>query len=365
MKVEEKVGDLKTVGIFDDIEFTSNGKIRNKESKEYKYLYNLYNSTGVKMPEVGEMISSQFVRVTESDFLFNVDGYKDYIRVDNKPSEFKYFKNLNVGDYADILILDVNHDNFYIKGSVAALYESIARTNLKSLQEGESVIVTVKSLTPAGYVVELIHEGITFPGFMPNTLAGINKLHDPSVIVGETFNVMIETYSNSEGTYIVNRRKYLHTLIPDAIKELEYGKIYDGCVTGTTKFGVFVEFNECLTGMIHKANIIPEWSERIEEILPGFEIQFFIKEIIKNKIILTQLLRETIWDTIKNGQIIEGVVKDVKPFGALIILDEETMGLIHTSEIEKCNKKLSEGQKISTKVLAVDRSNRKIFLTFA
>jgi ribosomal protein S1 len=39
--------------------------------------------------------------------------------------------------------------------------------------------------------------------------------------------------------------------------------------------------------------------------------------------------------------------------------------LIHTSEIEKCNKKLSEGQKISTKVLAVDRSNRKIFLTFA
>jgi predicted RNA-binding protein with RPS1 domain len=158
-------------------------------------------------------------------------------------------------------------------------------------------------------------------------------------------------------------------LIPETVKQLEYNVAYDGHVTGTTPFGVFVEFNECLTGMIHKANINPDWANRINEIKPGFEITFYIKEIIREKflpkLILTQILRETLWDTIKNGQIIEGTVKDVKQFGTLVNLDEETVGLIHTSEMEKLKKRFQSGESIKVKVLSVDRTSRKIFLTVA
>ena len=81
--------------------------------------------------------------------------------------------------------------------------------------------------------------------------------------------------------------------------------------------------------------------------------------------ILTQILRETLWDTIKNGQIIEGTVKDVKQFGTLVNLDEETVGLIHTSEMEKLKKRFQSGESIKVKVLSVDRTSRKIFLTVA
>jgi small subunit ribosomal protein S1 len=200
---------------------------------------------------------------------------------------------------------------------------------------------------------------------MPNTLAGINKLFDPNSIVGENFEVMIESYSEYEGTYIVSRRKYLQSLIPEAMKQLDQQTVYSGHVTGTAPFGVFVEFNECLTGMIHKANVHPEWQEKLSEIKPGFEIEFYVKEIIKDKIILTQILRETLWDTIKNGIIIEGTVRDTKPFGTLVNLDDETVGLIHTSELEKLNKKFTAGQDIKVKVLSVDRMSRKIFLTVA
>ena len=94
------------------------------------------------------------------------------------------------------------------------------------------------------------------------------------------------------------------------------------------------------------------------------------EEVIKEKgkrfkIILTQILRETLWDTIKNGQVIEGTVKDVKKFGTLINLDEETVGLIHTSEMQKINKSFDKGDSVSVKVLSVDRTSRKIFLTVA
>jgi hypothetical protein len=51
-------------------------------------------------------------------------------------------------------------------------------------------------------------------------------------------------------------------------KLLEFNTPYGGRVTGTTPF-VFVEFNDCLTGMIHKANVVEEWQNRISEIKPG------------------------------------------------------------------------------------------------
>jgi ribosomal protein S1 len=202
---------------------------------------------------------------------------------------------------------------------------------------------------------------------MPNTLAGVNKLSDPDSLVGKDIYVVVESFSNKEGTYIISRRSYLESLIPEEIERLESGKIYSGFVTGTTPFGVFVEFNDCLTGMIHKANLYEEYRERIDEIKPGMVVEFYIKEVInernKSKIILTQVLRETIWDTIKNGQIIEAKVKDVKAFGTLVILDEETMGLIHSSEMAKLNRTFKKGEDLKVKVLSTDRTSRKIFLT--
>jgi hypothetical protein len=348
--------------VFDKTLFDSKGT-RNRNTKEYQEMLKLYNLDQISIPEEGKVVSAKYVGVSAGQFVFSVVGYKDDVRVDDKIGESKYFKNLNLNDVIDVLITEVNQDSFMIRGSVASLYESRAHAKLKSLLEGESVMVTVKSLNPAGYDVELNHGGVTLPGFMPNTLAGINKLHDTNAIVGKTFNVMIESYAQNEGTYIVSRRKYLQTLIPEAVKELEYNKVYSGHVTGTTPFGVFVEFNECLTGMIHKVNVNPEWAEKLTSITPGFEIEFYIKEVIKDKIILTQILRETLWDNIKNGQIIEGTVKDTKAFGTLVNLDDETVGLIHTSEMEKLNRRFTSGQPIKVKVLSVDRMSRKIFLT--
>jgi ribosomal protein S1 len=328
-----------------------------------KYLDSLYDSIQIETPSAGSVVRSTYLGMMSNQYVFSVVGYKDDVRIENKPGEAKYLNSIEVGEQVDLLITEVVQSTYFIKGSIASLYESRAHENMKSLEEGESVTAYIRALNPAGYDVELTNGGVTLPAFMPNTLAGINKLYDPSSIIGDTFQVMVESFSEHEGTYIVSRRKYLQSLIPDEISNLEFNTLYGGRVTGTTPFGIFVEFNECLTGMIHKANVTEEWQNRISEIKPGQQIEFYIKEIIKDKIILTQVLRETLWDTIKNGQLIEGRVKDVKQFGTLVILDDETVGLIHTSEMEKLGKKFTSGQDIRVKVLSVDRSSRKIFLT--
>jgi ribosomal protein S1 len=321
-------------------------------------------------PINGNVYPLTYIGTNKESLLFD-GGFKDYVRVENKPGELKYFKNLSQGDVVDILICGVNNKKYIIEGSIAQLYESKAHDTLKSLKEEESIKALIKELTPAGFNVELQHDTIILPGFMPNTLAGVNRLSDPESIVGKTMEVMIESFSKEEGTYIVSRRKYLEKLIPQAIKKLEFNKVYTGYVTGTTDFGVFVEFAPiedgeiCLTGMIHKSNIDPDWRDRLKTISAGYEIQFYIKEIAQkdSKLILTQILRETLWDTIQQDQIIKGKVKENKPFGALINLDNETMGLIHISELG--DRILTPGQQIKVQVAGIDRTIRKIFLKLA
>lgn len=328
-------------------------------------LNKLYNDYKFESASVGQIVNLTYVGKT-NDFLTFEGPFKDYIRVDNKPSESKYLKNTNIGDRVDVIIIDVNENNYFIKASLSSLYETRAHETLKSVEENESVLAFIRELTPAGYNVDIMYEGVTLSGFMPNTLAGINKLFNVESILGQTFDVMIESFSRDEGTYIVSRRKYLQSLIPEAIKDLKRGLAYSGFVTGTTPFGVFVEFNECLTGMIHKTNILPEWQDKIKQIPPGTEIEFYVKEIIKDKIILTQILRDSLWDSIKIGQILNGRVKENKQFGTLIHLDQETIGLIHISELEKHgNKHLVSDEEVKVKVIAIDRNSRKIFLTIS
>lgn len=349
----------------------NSNKFKTKEYQELAKLYKKFINKSCSIPSKGDIIASQYMGISADQHVFSVDGLKDDIRIENRPAETKYLQNSKKGDIIDVLVTKVDNGiTFSIKGSISELYESRAHDALKSLESGIPVMAKVKELNPAGYEMELFHAGVTLKAFMPNTLAGVNKLSEPLSIVGNNFEVMVESYSENEGTYIVSRRSYLYSLIPDAVAKLQHGIPYTGYVTGTTPFGVFVEFNECLTGMIHKANINSDWQNRIGDIKPGFEIDFYIKEVFKDKnnkskIILTQVLRETLWDTIKNGQLLDATVISVKPFGALVKLDDETLGLIHTSEMKKIGVKFSPGQDLKVKVLSLDRSSRKIFLTVA
>jgi len=344
--------------IFEAEDFKKNGKVTDEQLR----MLDMYNAFSFKSPKANEVVNVKYIGVNNDHILFD-GGFKDYVRVENKPNEAKYLVNTKVGDSVDVFIVSVNQTDYMITGGISSLYESRAHENLKSIEEGDSISCFVKELTPAGYNVDIYYDAITLQGFMPNTLAGINKLYNPESILGKKLDVMIESYSKEEGTYIVSRRKYLKSLEAEEIKNLKQGEVYKGNVTGTTDFGVFVEFNECLTGMIHKTNINPEWQDKLSQIQPGFEIEFYIKEIIKDKIILTQVLRETLWDTIKIGQVITGKVKDIKQFGALVMLDHETIGLIHTSELEKSAKKVNVGSDVKVKIIAIDRGVRKIFLT--
>jgi small subunit ribosomal protein S1 len=359
-------------------ELCNNKILKVKSSKdintEYLDLYNSIEETFKKFTKeikTNDVISGTIVSINNKEFYVDF-GYKDYVYVD-KPKKSTVSTDLNVGDDIEVLITDVKDNPYIIRGSITELIKQNVHMKMKHYFENNLPLTAcVKSLIPAGYMMDIHMDNVTIDAFMPNTLADVNKLSDTQSILGETFEVMLETLQQEKGVYVVSRRKYLQTLIPEEVKKLKYSKVYVGYVTGTTPFGVFVQFSadekgpNCLTGMIHKANIDESWHDKWHKILPGMTIEFYVKEIIKNnKIILTQILKESLWDVIKIGKILTGTVRDVKNFGALITLDEETTGLIQTTYINKYSKKLNIGDTIEVKVISLIRDDRKIYLNFA
>lgn len=348
-------------------------------NEDYRLLASeiLKNDKSFKSIKEGDIIKGTIVSINKKEIVVDIN-YKDFLYVDNKLSDSIIIDKLGIGDEINVVITLINDNPFYIKGSITDLIKLNLNEKLKDYYyDNIPLIATVKEMVPAGFLLDINMDNITLNCFMPTTLSGVNKLTDyqKTNLIGKEINVMLETLQQEKGIYVVSRRKYLNSLISDEIKkikkefDLDKNKIYEGYVTGKEDFGIFVEFNNCLTGMIHKYNINEEWTseEMWKKILPGMKISFYIKEIIikKQKIILTQILRESLWDNIKKDKILKGKVLAIKPYGALIQLDNETNGLIQSSYLQKNNINLREGQDIDVMVVSIIRDDRKIYLSLA
>jgi small subunit ribosomal protein S1 len=376
--IQELIEGVNIGKLPDPFPFLTNNKIPKVKSSgdlslEYLELYQKMEKSFLSLREInaGEVVTGVIDSINEKEILVDF-GYKDFIYVD-KPKKINVSADLKSGDTIDVLVTEIVDNPFLIKGSITELIKQNVHNKMKHYFETKLPLTsTVKSMIPAGYMMNIHMDNITIEAFMPNTLADVNKLSNSQSIMGFTFEVMLETLQQEKGVYVVSRRKYLQSLIPEEIKKLKTGEVYKGEVTGTTPFGVFVQFSAsiggptCLTGMVHKANIDEYWHDKWNQIVPGMSIEFYVKEVIKNnKIILTQILKESLWDTIKVGKILNGKIRDIKNFGALIELDEETTGLIQTTYINKYSKKLNVGDELKVKVISLIRDDRKIYLNFA
>ena len=257
---------------------------------------------------------------------------------------------------------------------IASISEAIKEVKLKEIKDA----IGNKSVGFTGKVKELIHGGywVDVAGikcFMPGSLGGLNKLHDFNVLVGKEIIVMPITFSKEKDTIVVSHREYLRTMIPTTIEKLNetIKEERKGFVTGTTKFGVFAEFDECLTGLIPKAELTEELKEALtkNEIKPGDEISFWTKEIISDrKIILSQLgPKVDLWDGVdekyKPMSIVEGKVTKITSYGAFVELEKGISGLVHKSKLKGTD--LSKGDKVNVKIGSVNVSDRKITMNLA
>jgi len=372
---------FKEEGFWDNLENNSiikwnpTGKYNKTFDPEYKkFLDHFHNLPEMPQIRVGDILTGKISKISKKEIIVDIN-YKDSIYVEVKSADSKIVENLQINEDINVMISAIKDNPYEIKGSITELIKMDVANKLKKYyQESIALKAVVKELIPAGFMLNIEMNNINITAFMPNTLAGVNRLtaEQSQAIIGTELNVMLETLQQEKGVYVVSRKKYLESKIPECIEKVRKRRksdpeyIYQGTVTGTKDFGIFVEFDDCLTGMIHKVNINPTHQDKIHSIKPGTVITFYVRDILKNdKIILTQILRESLWDSIRVGQVKEGTVISVKPFGALISLDEETTGLMQNTYIEKAKIKLEKGDKINVRIVSIIKDDRKIYFDFS
>ncbi len=233
------------------------------------------------------------------------------------------------------------------------------------MEVGSYVMVRVEKLTPAGYTCVIEVYGSELDAFLPQMLAGVNRIpeNEKASLVGKTLEMCVETFAADKGTWIVSRRKYLELLIPQYMQALDAETLYKGTVTDTKPYGVFVEFSDCLTGMIHKTALLPEYRDNFKDIKAGDEMEFYVKEIDYKKGQIVLIQQSTIWDNIEVGQEFDGVVIDHKPFGTLVSMGNDTTGLIRASKDEVVDTSLVVGTELKVRVSKLDKALRRIYIT--
>lgn len=338
--------------------------------------YSLASNT-IYNVELGSTYTGKVYGVDENWASVEV-GYRELIYVDLTRESTEVKEMLKPGIEVDVQLVADKSMNVkkYMVGSVTAgLKTKVVREIVESINEGNTAYsgYVTRMIPGGGYIVQV--QGVDC--FMPGSLAGVNKLHDFESIIDTEMYVVPMSYSEEKGTVVVSHRAYLRALIPNKIKEIQEDISVErtGHVTGSAKYGVFVEFEGCLTGMIHVNDLDKDTAKahRERSLEPGSEINFYVKEVInERKITLVQgspaEKKIDPWEGIserynKKTEVI-GKVKSMKDYGLFVEVEEGVVGLLHVSEFpDNVNiQEISKGADITVQVIRVEEDTRKVFL---
>jgi len=152
------------------------------------------------------------------------------------------------------------------------------------------------------------------------------------------------------------------------------GDTIKGKVSNITDFGVFVELEEGVDGLVHVSDI--SWTDHITHPGDRYTKQDPVEAVIlsldsasrKISLGIKQLSKDPWLDAQAEypiGDIVKGSISKLTNFGAFVRLDNGIEGLIHMSELpdKEDVSKMKEGDIVEAKVIKVNPTERKLGLS--
>jgi small subunit ribosomal protein S1 len=232
-----------------------------------------------------------------------------------------------------------------------------------------------------GLLVEL--EGIR--GFLPVSqlaaghyprVSGADKdeiLQKLNQLTSKKLRARILDISRKDNKLIFSEKEAVKDDMQARFSELKVGDVVNGVVTGVIDFGAFVNVDG-IEGLIHISEI--SW-ERVEDprdyIKNGDNVEAKIIAIDKDRLSLSlKQMQEDPWlhevKSFKKGEMVEGKVTRITPFGAFVQLSPSVEALVHVSEMSDDEgvdpeKIFQLNEKKKFKVIDIDTEGRKIALS--
>jgi ribosomal protein S1 len=191
--------------------------------------------------------------------------------------------------------------------------------------------------------------------------------------VGITLRVRILDVSRKDNKLIFSEKEAVRGDMQSKLEKLKVGELVEGVVTGVIDFGAFVNVDG-IEGLVHISEL--SW-ERVEDprnyVKVGEKIKAKIIAIDKDRLSLSvKQMSEDPWleevKKFKKGEITEGKITRITPFGAFVQLSPSVEALVHVSEMGDDDaidpeKLFKLNEKKEFKVLEIDTENRKIALS--
>lgn len=262
---------------------------------------------------------------------------------------------------------------------------------LHSLRHGENIFTTkptgpirdtvlqnaLEAKTPLrGRIVRAVKGGYEVQFGEALAFCPASRMEEKNPQPGSTLTFLIVELSGRR--VIVSRRDYLDIEREkrkiDLQSTLHEGDVVTGTVTTLQNFGAFVDLGG-MEGLIPLSEIS---YRRIhhpkEELKSGQEVRVKVLQTDwkENRITLSlRALQENPWQgemPFDRGQIVEGIVDGVKPFGIFVRLPDHFQGLISNAESgvergQKMDRHYQKGQKVRVMILSIDREREKISLS--
>ncbi|HQW29648.1 MAG: 30S ribosomal protein S1 [Verrucomicrobiales bacterium] len=218
--------------------------------------------------------------------------------------------------------------------------------------------------------VVVVDVGAKSEGIIP-----ISEFEDEEFAVGDEIEVLLEKLENEEGMVVLSKEKAAHKQNWDKIvKVFEDGGLVKGKVKSVVKGGLMVNVGVEAFLPGSQIDIIPP-KDLNEYVGNVYEFKIVKVNDIRKNIVLSR--REVIeaeraeqraefLDSVKIGDRVEGIVKNITDFGAFIDL-QGMDGLLHITDmswgrINHPSEMLSIGQKVDVVILDVDKDKERVSL---
>lgn len=242
---------------------------------------------------------------------------------------------------------------------------------LEKIKEAdETIAVVVSQIVKGGVLVDV--SGVQ--GFIPQgQLCARETICNP----GDKIEVKVLSLDKSQNNLILSNKKVFETNMAETRKnvfaQVEVGQVVKGEVVRITDFGAFVNVGgvDCLLPL---SQISWKWVEHPTDLLKvGQEINVEIIDIDHAKQRISLSLKNTEPDPwlkaeeeLKEGDIKEGVITRIKPFGAFVEVLPGVEALLPQSSLalyqNKNNCILNVGDKIDTQIIKFNPKDKRISL---
>ena len=253
--------------------------------------------------------------------------------------------------------------------------KQVREETLKNLKEGDIVEGTVKNLTDYGAFIDL--GGMD--GLLHITDISWGRIGHPSerLSVGDRIKVKILRFDREKEKVSLGLKQALPDPWESVPQRYPTGSRIKGKVVNLTDYGVFVELEDGVEGLVHISELT--WSKKMKHpskvvhIGDTVEVMVLDCDPVKRRISLgMKQVEPNPWALIEEkypvGTKVVGRVKTVTDFGIFIGFDEGVDGLVHVSEMSWTKKikhpgeLYKKGQQVEAVVLNIDRKNERFSL---